>query len=399
MDENAAAQNSPIEERRSATRAQAGANTPQPGEQSWRRFFLKRIDWYILRKFLGTFVFSILLIIVIVIIFDISEKIEDFLRHDLSFHTVVFDYYLNFIPYFINLFSPLFTFIAVIFFTSRMASRTEVVAILNAGISFRRFLRPYMIGAGIIALTSLYLSNVILPHANKARLAFEASYIGSGNATLESGRNIYREVSPGVIASIKYYQTGDSAGSQFSLYTMNKMELISRMTAEKIEWSEPHKKWILRNYFTTHFGDTKEVWEKGDSIEMALGMTPKDFERAESVKESMTWSELNAYIESQTSKGSDVVRKYEIEKHKRIVFPFATFILTLIGVSLSSRKVRGGIGVHLGFGIAIAFGFILFMQIFASFAEASVMPTYIALWIPNLIFGLVALYLLRSAPK
>lgn len=366
--------------------------------RGWFSPFMKRLDWYILGKFLGTFFFSILLIIIIVIVFDISEKIEDFIRHDLSLETIVFDYYLNFIPYFINLFSHLFAFIAIIFFTSRMASRTEIVAILNSGVSFRRFLRPYFVGAAIISLASLYLNNWLIPQSNKVRLAFEAKYVGSGARSQD--RDIYRQISPGEIAYLQQYNPDDSSGYRFSLYQLNeKNELTSWIKGEDAIWQGASKTWLIKKATKRNLNGLTDTTASYDTLRLKLNMSPKDFERAESVKESMTWGELNAYIEQEKQKGSSNVQKFEIEKHKRIVYPFATFILTIIGVSLSSRKVRGGIGLHLGVGIAVAFGFILFMQIFASFAEASVMPAYIALWIPNVIFGVLALYLLRQAPK
>jgi len=367
--------------------------------QRWSLKLMRRLDWYVLGKFMSTFFSSIVLIIFIVIVFDISEKIEDFLHHDLSLETIVFDYYFNFVPYFVNLFSALFTFIAVIFFTSRMASRTEIVAILSTGISFRRFLVPYLVGATLIAGTSLYLSNWLIPRANKARLAFEAKYVGSGTHLHNTGRNIHREIDPGVMAYIQQYDVQDSTGYQFALEKFKGMDMYYKLTAEEILWSEARQQWLVLHYFARYFNGPTERWENGDSLWLKLNMVPKDFESAESVKESMTWGELNRYIEAEGQKGSDAVQKYQIEKHKRIVFPFATFILTLIGVSLSSRKVRGGIGLHLGLGIAIAFTYILFMQVFASFAEASVMPAYIALWVPNILFGLLAIYLLRKAPK
>lgn len=360
---------------------------------------MRRLDWYILGKFLGTFFFSILLIIVIVIVFDISEKIEDFIQHNLSASQIFLEYYLNFIPYFVNLFSPLFTFISVIFFTSRMAYRTEIVAILNAGVSFRRFLRPYMIGAGFIAVTSLLLNNWIIPKANKERLLFEARYIGTGSYNSTLNRDIHRQTAPGEMVYIQHYNHFDSTGYKFTIEKFDGLNMTYKLSAEEAAWNESRKAWVVRKYFERKFTGDTEDWKNGDSMTIKLNLSPKDFERAESVKESMTYGELNDYIAAERLKGSSYVQKYEAEKHYRIVFPFATFILTLIGVALSSRKVRGGIGLHLGLGVGIAFSYILLMKVFVSFAETSVIPAYIALWIPNVIYMVLALYLLKRAPK
>lgn len=360
---------------------------------------MRRLDWYILGKFMGTFFFSILLIIVIVIVFDISEKIEDFIQHDLTARQIFVEYYLNFVPYFVNLFSPLFTFISVIFFTSRMAYRTEIVAILNAGVSFRRFLRPYLFGAAIIAVTSLLLNNWIIPKANKVRLLFEARYVGTGAYNSGLNRDIHRQTAPGEMVYIQHYNQFDSTGYKFTIEKFDGLVMTYKLSADEAAWREEKKAWVVKKYFERTFKGDTETWKNGDSMTIKLNMSPKDFERAESVKESMTYGELNNYIEAERQKGSSYVQKYEAEKHYRIVFPFATFILTLIGVALSSRKVRGGIGLHLGLGVGIAFSYILLMKVFVSFAETSVIPAYIALWIPNAIYMVLALYLLRRAPK
>ena len=358
---------------------------------------LNTLDKYILKKFLGTFFLSILLIILVVIVFDISEKIEDFLKPDVTLHEIIFDYYINFIPYFVNLFSPLFTFIAVIFFTSRMASRTEIVAILCSGVSFNRLLRPYLIGATVIAITSLFLNTHVIPLANKSRLGFMLKYID--NNYIYNGRDIHRQVAPGVFVYMETYDNEDDVGTRFTIEKLNGRTLVFKLSAREIRWDSIKSRWSIIDYSRRDFKGRKEYLTKGAKIDTVLNLNPKDFSRAENRMESMTSSELSAFIDNEKMKGSNNVPLYEIEKNKRIAFPFATFILTLIGVSVSSRKSRGGMGRHLGVGIALSFIFIFFMQWFTSYAASGVLPASIAVWVPNAIFAVIAIFMLRNAPK
>ncbi len=359
--------------------------------------FFPILDRYILGKFLGTFFFSIILIISIVIVFDISEKIEDFIAHDVPVSEIIFDYYLNFIPYFVNLFSYLFTFIAVIFFTSRMAARTEIVAILSSGISFKRFLRPYMIGATVIALLSLYLSNYLIPEANKTRLDFESKYVGS--RYINQDHNIHRQVAPGTFIYMERYDSDDNIGSRFTLEKFDGLEMTMKISAKEIRWDSTKSRWSIIDYSGRYIRGKKERLFKGAKIDTVFNLSPKDFSRAQNVMESMNSIELAAYIKNEKTKGSANVHLYEIEQNRRIAFPFATFIMTLIGVSVSSRKVRGGIGMQLAIGISLGFSFIVFMQLFTSYAASGVIPAYIAVWIPNGIYALIAAWMLWKAPK
>lgn len=357
-----------------------------------------KLDWYILRKFLGTFFFSILLIICIVIVFDISEKIEDFITHDVPLEEIVFDYYLNFVPYFINLFAHLFTFIAVIFFTSRMAARTEIVAILSSGVSFWRFLRPYMIGAAMISLLTLFLGNWLIPQANKVRLEFESKYIGARFINMD--HNIHRQVAPGTFIYIERYDSDENVGTRFTLEKFDGvLDLTMKLSAREIRWDSVTSRWSIIDYHGRYIREGKEKLFKGSRIDTLINISPKDFSRAQSVMESMNSRELGQYIENEKMKGSANVQDYEIEWHRRIAFPFATFIMTLIGVAVSSRKVRGGIGRQLGIGISLSFIFIFFMQVFTSYASTGVMPAYIAVWIPNAVFTVIAIWMLKIAPK
>lgn len=355
------------------------------------------LDRYILKKFLGTFVVSILLIILVVIVFDISEKIEDFIKPDITIHEIVFDYYVNFIPFFVNQYSFLFTFIAVIFFTSRLASRTEIVAMLSSGVSFNRFLRPYMIGSSLIVATSIFLNIYLIPIANKTRLDFMSKYVD--NNYVFNDRNIHRQVAPGIFVYMESYNNEFNTGTRFTIEKMKGREMVFKLSAKEIKWDSTKSRWSILDYTGRYFKGRKEYLIKGARIDTTFNLNPKDFSRAESRMESMTSSELNSFIENEKTKGSDNVQLYEIEKNKRIAYPFATFILTIIGVAVSSRKTRGGMGRHLGVGIAMSFVFIFFMQWFTSYASSGVMPAYIAVWIPNAIFAVIAIYMLKKAPK
>ncbi len=361
------------------------------------KFGLTILDRYILRKFLGTFFLSIMLIILIVIVFDISEKIEDFLQPEVTLREIIFDYYLNFVPYFVNLFSHLFTFIAVIFFTSRLAARTEIVALLSSGISFNRLLRPYMIGATLIAVTSLFLNNYLIPVANKTRLDFMSKYID--NNYQYSGHDIHRQVAPGVFIYMESFSTNENTGERFTVEKLKGTEMEFKLSARQIKWDSIKSRWSILDYTIRYMDGKKERLASGKRIDTTFNLNPKDFARAENRMESMTFIELNHFIANEKMKGSDNVQLYEIEKHKRIAFPFATFVLTVIGVSVSSRKSRGGTGRHLGVGISLSFIFIFFMQWFASYAASGVLPAYVAVWVPNAIFTIIAIYMLRKAAK
>ncbi len=358
---------------------------------------MKKLDWYILSRFIGTFVYALSLLLVIVIVFDISEKIEDFIRTKPTFGQIIFDYYLNFIPYFANLFSHLFTFIAVIFFTSRMAARTEIVAILSSGVSFNRFLRPYMIGAGIIALGSLFLNNWVIPHANQGRLDFEEKFVR--NHYDYQARNIHRQIEPGTYTYMEGFNTSLKTGYKFSMERFKDNQMYYRMNADHITWDSLRGVWKIYDYNIRIFKDLKEKMRFGQELDTVIPLNVKDFTQRTIFIEAMNYTELNKFIDEQTMKGADNVEELKVAKQSRIAFPFSTFILTLIGVSLASRKVRGGIGMHIGLGLLISFSYILFMTVTSVFAQKGVTSAIVAVWIPNFVYLLLALFLLRKAPK
>lgn len=358
---------------------------------------IKIIDRYIIRKFFGTFFFAIGLVILIAIVFDISEKIDDFLEKQAPLRAIVVQYYFNFIPFFVNLFSPLFIFIAVIFFTSKMAMQTEIIAILNSGISFRRLLAPYMAAALMLAVLSFYLNGWVIPHANIERLAFENTYIK--NPYVLRTRNIHRQISPGNFIYFESYNNRENIGYQFSYEKFKDNKLIFKLMSERILWDSTSGKWRVENYFVRELDSINERISGGARLDTSFAFTTEEFNRRINYIEAMDNKELSLFIAQEKMRGAENVAFYEVEKYRRSAYPFATFILTLMGVSLSSRKVRGGIGLQLGAGILLSFTYILFMQVTTTFATNGSMPALLAVWIPNMLFAVIALLLASRAPK
>jgi len=358
---------------------------------------LKKIDIYIIRKFLGTYFYSILLLTVIIIIFDISEKIDDFIEKDAPLQAIIFQYYLNFIPYFVNMFSALFTFIAVVYFTSRMASNTEIVAILNAGISFWRFLVPYLISGVFLTVLSFGLMNYVIPHTNRTLRAFEKRYIK--NPFKSNEMNIHMQLEPGTYVYVENFNSVAKIGYRFSLEKFDSTGLSLKLKAEMITWDSIQNRWKMTNYVIRRIHPQSESIYQGRETDTVMAFTPADFMEDIEDAKIMTYDQLNKFIERDKMRGSTLTGQFNLEKYKRLTFPFANLVLTFIGVALSSRKVRGGIGMHLGMGIGIAFTFILLLQVSSVFAIFGNLPASVALWIPNIIYSVVAIILLRMAPK
>jgi len=360
-------------------------------------FKIKILDRYIIGKFLTTFFFALGLIILIAIVFDISEKIDDFLEKKAPLQSIVFDYYFNFIPYFANLFSPLFIFIAVIFFTSKMSGQTEIVAILSSGVSFRRLLAPYMVVAALLAALSFYLNGYVIPHSNETRLAFENTYIK--NPYVLKTRNIHRQIYPGQFIYFESYNTIDKMGFRFSYEEFKEGRLTYKLQSDRLVWDTIDGKWRAENFMIREISGMKENIRKGMRFDTTFSFTPEEFSRRENNIIAMDNFELNAYIKEKKMRGAEGLQFDEVEKHRRISYPFATFILTLIDVSLSSRKVRGGIGLQIGAGILLSFTYIMFMQVSTTFATNGNVPAVIAVWIPNMVYMVIAAILIRNAPK
>ncbi len=358
---------------------------------------MKIIDYYIIKKFLGTFFYAISLLVIIVIIFDFSESIDEFLKNNAPFNKILFGYYLNFVPYFINLFIYLITFITVVFFTSKLASNTEIIAFLNSGISFNRLLRPYLISAIFLAILSFYLSNFLIPRANENRREFKNEYMEE--LTKLKDQNIHLQISPGEFVYVKNFSIRLKVGYKFALEKFKDNKLIYKLSAEKITWDTAKNLWQLDDYFVREIDGTNEYFSKGERIDTSIALLPTDLYLQKEDYEIMNYWELNEKIISERLKGSENVKYYEVEKGKRFASPFATLVMTIIGVALSSRKIRGGIGMHLGLGLGLAFSFILFMQISTVFATAGNLSPLYAAWIPNLIFSIIGIILIKSAPK
>jgi lipopolysaccharide export system permease protein len=358
---------------------------------------LKILDRYIIRKFLGTFFFSLALIILIAIVFDISEKVDDFIEKQAPIKAIVFDYYFNFIPYFANLFAPLFVFISVIYFTARLAMDTEIIAILNSGVSFRRLLRPYMFAAGVLAVLLFYMNGWLIPHSNKVKLEFENRYIK--NPVRFEDRNIHRQISPGVFVYMESFNNKENIGYRFSLERIENRKLIYFLNSDHIAWDSTIGKWKIENFYERRIDNMKETIRSGQRLDTVLNLHPSDFRKRVNIVDAMDTPALNEFIEEEKMHGTGTISTYLVEKYRRTAVPFATFILTLIGVSLSSRKARGGIGAQLGAGIGLSFCYVLFQKISETFAINGSLPPIIAEWIPNILFAAIALVLVRFAPK
>lgn len=359
---------------------------------------MKKLDIYIIKKFLGTFFFSIALIISISIVFDFSENVDEFIEKSAPTKAIIFDYYLNFIPYFANLFSPLFIFISVIFFTSKMASNTEIISILASGVSFKRLLRPYLISAILLSLISFYLNNFLIPKSNEKRLEFRYKYIKS--AFKNKDKNIHLQLDSNSYAYMGSYSVPTNVGVKFTLEQFDENQRLKyKLLGDYIKWDTTKQLWNIQNYYERKIDGLTETIKQGLSKDTVLNMHPTEFTRRNEDIEMLDYYQLNEQIKAEKFKGSKKVVFFEIEKHKRIAFPFATIILTFIGVAIASRKVRGGIGLHIGLGLGLSFAFILFMKVTQTFATNGGLDPMIAMWIPNVIFGILAAYLLVKAPK
>ena len=359
----------------------------------------KILDRYIVKKFLMTFLIALLFIILIVIIFDISEKIEKFVEHEVPLKTIVFDYYVNFIPYFINMFSPLFVFITVIFFTSRMAANSEIIAILSGGVSYHRMMVPYMVSAALIALLSLGLNLFIIPRSNATRVDFETKYIDQ-HVTKYKRNNVHYQIAPGQFVYVQSFSAYNNTAYKFTLETIEDGRMISKLTAESAVWDSTLDGWHLRRYFIRDYGTGLEDKVRcGDQMDTVIALKLSDFYRNQKTVETLTQKDLNELIATQKMRGDSNVMFAQIEKNRRMTLPFSAFILTIMAVALTSRKKRGGIGLNLALGIGLAFLYILFLKFSEMFVFTGTMSAGLALWLPNFVYILIAAVLYRRAPK
>jgi lipopolysaccharide export system permease protein len=364
------------------------------------RRYISILDWYIIKKFIGTYIFAIALIISISIVFDVNENLAKFSQYHAPLKAIVFDYYANFIPYFANLFSPLFVFIAVIFFTSKLAGNSEIIAMLAAGMSFKRLMRPYMISCVLISATTFYLGAYVIPHGTVVRQNFETMYKNKKRNT--SAENVQLQVGEGVIAYIQHYDNNYKRGFGFCLDKFENKKLVSHMTATEIQYdtiSDSKYHWNVTNWKVRKLVGLKEQITSGTKKDTVILMEPTDLVYSKGQQETFTSPQLLDYISKQTSRGSGNVVQYEVEYHKRIAMSFASFILTTIGLSLSSRKRKGGMGLYLGIGLALSFAYIMLQTVSSTFAINADTPPILAAWIPNIIFAFIAYYCYRHAPN
>lgn len=362
----------------------------------YRKIGLKRIDIYIISKFLGTYFYSIVLILSIAVVFDLTEKLDNFFDNNAPFKAIVFDYYMGFIPYYMNMFSPLFTFLSVIFFTSKMASNTEVIAILSSGVSFRRLMMPYFISAAVISGLAFVLGGYVIPPANEKLLDFEDKYVKKFKSN--NARNVQMEVEKGVILYIERYEISENRGYRFSLEKFDGKSLSSRLTAETISWDSAYN-WKVSNYLQRDFEGMREKLTRGTEMDTIINVQPQEFFISSKESAQMNNTQLRDYLHRQRNRGVGNIQAFEDEYYKRYSMPLAAFIMTLIGVSLSSRKVRGGMGIHLGIGLALSSLYILFSTLSTTFSVSGAMSPFAAVWLPNFVFLLVGIYLYRTAPK
>ena len=365
-----------------------------------RKKIVKKLDWYIIRKFIGTYIYSILLIISISIVFDVHENLAKFAQYHAPLKAIVFDYYANFVPYFANLFSPLFVFIAVIFFTSKLAGNSEIIAMLASGISFKRLLRPYMLSCVLISALSFYLSAFVIPHGNVIRQNFETMYKNKKKNT--AADNVMLHVDKGVVAYIQHYDNDHKHGYGFSLDKFHNKNLVSHTTAMDIQYdtiSDNKYHWTLIGWKTRRLQGLREQITQGAKKDTVLMMEPTDLVYSKGQQETFTLPQLEEYISKQQVRGSANVVQYQVEYHKRIAASFASFILTIIGVSLSSKKRKGGMGLYLGIGLALSFLYIMLQTVSSTFAIQANFPPMLAAWVPNIIFAVVAWFCYRHAPS
>lgn len=350
------------------------------------------LDGYILKQFLGTYIMATILFLAVIAMFDVTEKLDAFLAAPLK--ETLFDYFASFLPYFANQLSPLFVFISVIFFTSKMAGNSEIIAILASGISYRRLLRPYMMGAAILALLTFALSNYIIPPTNVKRIEYTNKYVK--NKSVESGTNIQLMASPGNVVHITRFENSNKTGYRFTMDQFKERTMVSRMTARTAQYDSTRQyHWKLNDYMIRRFDGLEEKVTTGHSLDTIIPIEPKDFLISVNDQETLTTPQLTEYIERQRMRGVANIKGFEIERERRIATTAAAFILTLIGMSLSSKKVKGGMGINIGIGLVLSFSYILFSTITSTFAINGLTTPFIAMEIPNLVYLLIGIYLFR----
>lgn len=369
---------------------------------------LKTLDRYIIRQFLGTFAFILVLIMAIAVVFDISEKTEDFGESTATAAEIAVDYYVNFVLYYSNLFSGLLIFLAVLLFTSRMAGRSEVIASLSSGVSFPRFIRPYFIAATILTVLSLYVNIFLLPAANRTRLEFEKRHIW--NAYRLEEHNILREIAPGTIVYMESMDMKSRSANRFAIAQWENGAIRSRIAADRAVYDSAAGVWQLFDYTErvipgmggANSPETiryRERIRRGDRVDTIIPLKPSDLGQRLAIAAALDRHEIAAFIKAERMRGGNTVAFYEVEQHQRVAYPFATYVFTLIGVGIASRKVRGGTGVHLVLGVILVLIFIFFGKITTVAATNSGLNPMLAVWLPNIVFAMIGAWIYWKAPK
>ncbi len=358
---------------------------------------MKKLDWYILKKFLGTFVFIMALLLGVTIVIDLSEKIDSFVDNHVTVSIATYDYFVYFIPYITSLIGPFFVLVATIFFTSQLAERSEIIAILNSGTSFYRMLFPYFIGATVLAAAFYIGNHYYVPYSNQKRLEFERKYVSKPPEGMRY--NFHRSTEPGTIVYFENFKPSDGSGYKFSIDKFEKGKLVYKLRSEKIDWDKKTNRWKISNYYIRQLNNNRDIITKGDVMDTVFSFTPSDFSFVDNMKEVMTTPELIEHIEEMRRSGQPDMEYYEVERYRRTSSAFSIYIMTLIGVSVASRKVRGGLGWHIVLGIGLSALYEVIMKFTITFSTNASLPPVLGVWIPNILYAMLAFYLLKKAPK
>ncbi len=377
---------------------------------------MKLLDKYILKRFLSTFFFVVLILLAVITIIDLTEKMDKFALAELDARQIL-GYYLDFIPWIGSLLAPITIFIAAVYVCSRMAGHTEIIAILSSGVSFRRMLLPFFIGATLVGVINFVLNGWIIPNSNKSRVAFEVQYLKS--KYYFDQRNVHIQVAPNTYLYMQSYNNSNQTGYHFTLERFENNMLMEKLSANRIEWDSTKLKWTLRDWslkkidgifevpkspetveeFETSRMVTKDTVIGGASLDTALVIQPKEFESDYRKYDGLTLNELDDFINTLRARGSTGIEVYEVEKYTRYTSPFTIFVLVFMGVIVSSRKSRGGTGPQIVLGFFLSFIFILFFTLFRTFAETGALPPQISVWIPNIIFGVISIIMYKFVPR
>ncbi len=358
---------------------------------------MKIFDLYIIKKLLTTFFFSVLIAVVVVCVIDYTEKSDDFIRHDLPFSQIISEYYVTFVPFMMSTLSPILVFISVVFITARMASHTEIVAMFASGMSFRRILLPYLIGAVFLGSLIFWLVGWVIPNAAKTKVEFQIKYLHS--PYYFDSRDVHFKVNDSTYFYLQSYNNKSQVGYRCTIEKISDGKLVEKLSANRIQWNQQKEKWSLASYKIYTFKDGKETFNIGGTMDTTLNIYPRHFESTRYLNETMTLKELDQYIEEQADRGIGNVAVYQNEKYERYAYPFAIIVLTVMGVIVAARKSRQGSGVQIAFGFFLAFVFILFVVMSRSVGRAGSIEPMLAAWLPNITFSIIAAIMYFTVPR